>query len=229
MPLRPGRDRAARPARTRRRCSRRQYDPAAGAFARTARRSAQHAQRYGVHGARTRRDFRGRRRGMCDAQRFARPKELTMNRSRTSRPPSTEVGAVAGRSPPHARRARRCGSCWRTAIASCAGWCRWCCAATATRSSRPPTAASCWKRSRRWSSTAIGCSTSSSRRRRFPGLPGVSVLTGLRSRGRRTPFVLMTGNPLVQAQARRLGAVVLDRPFDAANAIRAGGSAGATR
>jgi CheY-like chemotaxis protein len=53
----------------------------------------------------------------------------------------------------------------------------------------------------------------------MPGLPGVSVLTGLRSRGRRTPFVLMTGHPLVQAQARRLGAVVLDRPFDAA-AIR---------
>lgn len=53
----------------------------------------------------------------------------------------------------------------------------------------------------------------------MPGLPGVSVLTGLRSRGRRTPFVLMTGHPLVQAQARRLGAVVLERPFDAA-AIR---------
>jgi len=53
----------------------------------------------------------------------------------------------------------------------------------------------------------------------MPGLPGVSVLTGLRSRGRRTPFVLMTGHPLVQAQARRLGAVVLDRPFEA-TAIR---------
>jgi CheY-like chemotaxis protein len=54
----------------------------------------------------------------------------------------------------------------------------------------------------------------------MPGLPGVSVLTGLRSRGRRTPFVLMTGHPLVQAQARRLGAVVLDRPFDAATIRR---------
>jgi len=53
----------------------------------------------------------------------------------------------------------------------------------------------------------------------IPGLPGVSVLAGLRSRGRRTPFVLMTGNPVVQAQATRLGAVVLDRPFDA-EAIR---------
>jgi CheY-like chemotaxis protein len=55
----------------------------------------------------------------------------------------------------------------------------------------------------------------------MPGLPGVSVLTGLRARGRRTPFVLMTGHPLVQAQARRLGAVVLDRPFDAAEIRRA--------
>ena len=53
----------------------------------------------------------------------------------------------------------------------------------------------------------------------IPGLPGVSVLAGLRSRGRRTPFVLMTGNPVVQSQATRLGAVVLDRPFDA-EAIR---------
>jgi len=55
----------------------------------------------------------------------------------------------------------------------------------------------------------------------IPGLPGVSVLAGLRSRGRRTPFVLMTGNPVVQAQATRLGAVVLDRPFDAAAIRRA--------
>jgi CheY-like chemotaxis protein len=55
----------------------------------------------------------------------------------------------------------------------------------------------------------------------MPGLPGVSVLAGLRSRGRRTPFVLMTGHPMVQAQARRLGAVVLDRPFDAAAIRRA--------
>jgi FixJ family two-component response regulator len=48
----------------------------------------------------------------------------------------------------------------------------------------------------------------------IPGIPGISVLAGLRARGRRTPFVLMTGNPIVQAQARRLGATVLDRPFD---------------
>src|SRR5262245_54449942 len=53
----------------------------------------------------------------------------------------------------------------------------------------------------------------------MPGIPGVSVLAGLRSRGRRIPFVLMSGNPVVKAQATRLGAVVLDRPFDA-EAIR---------
>lgn len=53
----------------------------------------------------------------------------------------------------------------------------------------------------------------------IPGISGVSVLAGLRGRGRRTPFVLMTGNPVVQTQAARLGAIVLDRPFDAA-AIR---------
>lgn len=55
----------------------------------------------------------------------------------------------------------------------------------------------------------------------IPGISGVSVLTGLRGRGRRTPFVLMTGNPIVQAQATRLGAVILDRPFDAAAILRA--------
>ena len=61
----------------------------------------------------------------------------------------------------------------------------------------------------------------------IPGLPGVSVLAGLRSRGRRTPFVLMTGHPVVQAQATRLGAVVLDRPFDAEAIRRAVGRADA--
>jgi CheY-like chemotaxis protein len=55
----------------------------------------------------------------------------------------------------------------------------------------------------------------------IPGISGMSVLSGLRSRGRRTPFVLMTGNPVVQAQATRLGAIVLDRPFDAAAIRRA--------
>jgi hypothetical protein len=47
------------------------------------------------------------------------------------------------------------------------------------------------------------------------------VLAGLRSRGRRTPFVLMTGNPMVKAHARRLGAIVLDGPFDAVAIRRA--------
>lgn len=55
----------------------------------------------------------------------------------------------------------------------------------------------------------------------IPGIPGIAVLAGLRSRGRRTPFVLMTGHPMVKAQARRLGAIVLDRPFDAASIRRA--------
>ena len=49
----------------------------------------------------------------------------------------------------------------------------------------------------------------------------MSVLAGLRSRGRRIPFVLMTGHPVVKAQATRLGAVVLDRPFDAESIRRA--------
>lgn len=53
------------------------------------------------------------------------------------------------------------------------------------------------------------------------GITGASVLAGLRARGRRTPFVLMTGNPIVRGQAERLGAVVLDRPFDAAAIRRA--------
>jgi CheY-like chemotaxis protein len=55
----------------------------------------------------------------------------------------------------------------------------------------------------------------------IPGMPGIAVLAGLRSRGRRTPFVLMTENPMVKAHARRLGAIVLDRPFDAAAIRRA--------
>jgi len=55
----------------------------------------------------------------------------------------------------------------------------------------------------------------------IPGIPGIAVLAGLRSRGRRTPFVLMTGNPMVKAHARRLGAIVLDRPFDAVAIRRA--------
>ncbi len=54
----------------------------------------------------------------------------------------------------------------------------------------------------------------------LPGLAGLTVLAGLRSRDRATPFILMTGNEDVQRRARRLRAVVLDHPFNVA-AIRA--------
>ena len=47
----------------------------------------------------------------------------------------------------------------------------------------------------------------------MPGIPGLAVLAGLRARGQTTPFVLMTPDPCVQAHARRLGAVILDRPL----------------
>jgi CheY-like chemotaxis protein len=53
----------------------------------------------------------------------------------------------------------------------------------------------------------------------LPGIQGLSVLAGLRSRDRVTPFILMTGNEEVQRRARHLGAVVLDHPFNIA-AIR---------
>ncbi len=53
----------------------------------------------------------------------------------------------------------------------------------------------------------------------LPGIAGLSVLAGLRSRDRTTPFILMTGNEDVQRRARRLRAVVLDHPFNVA-AIR---------
>lgn len=48
----------------------------------------------------------------------------------------------------------------------------------------------------------------------LPGMPGLSVLAGLRARGHSIPFVLMTGNEVVQARAKELGAVILDRPFN---------------
>ncbi|HEY8927472.1 MAG TPA: response regulator [Polyangia bacterium] len=51
------------------------------------------------------------------------------------------------------------------------------------------------------------------------GIPGTSVLEGIRARGGRMPFVLVTGDALSQQKARRLGAVALCQPFDAA-AIR---------
>ena len=55
----------------------------------------------------------------------------------------------------------------------------------------------------------------------LPGIAGLSVLAGLRSRDRLTPFILMTGDEDVQGRARRLGAVVLDHPFNIAAIRRA--------
>lgn len=48
----------------------------------------------------------------------------------------------------------------------------------------------------------------------LPGIEGLTILAGLRARGVPTPFVLITADPDVQARARRLGAVVLDQPFN---------------
>ena len=53
----------------------------------------------------------------------------------------------------------------------------------------------------------------------LPGVVGLSVLAGLRSSDRTTPFILITGDLEVQQRARHLGAVVLDHPFSVA-AIR---------
>jgi CheY-like chemotaxis protein len=49
---------------------------------------------------------------------------------------------------------------------------------------------------------------------RLPGIQGLSVLSALRTAGDPTPFVLMTLDPEVKAQAAVLGAVVLERPYD---------------
>jgi CheY-like chemotaxis protein len=54
----------------------------------------------------------------------------------------------------------------------------------------------------------------------LPGLEGLTILAGLRARGLATPFVLITADPDVQVRALRLGAVVLDQPFNT-QAIRA--------
>ena len=47
----------------------------------------------------------------------------------------------------------------------------------------------------------------------LPGIPGLTVLAGLRSRDRDLPFILITGNVVVAANARRLGAVILRQPL----------------
>jgi len=57
----------------------------------------------------------------------------------------------------------------------------------------------------------------------LPGVPGLTVLEGLRARDRTTPFILITRNGGIAARARRLDAFILDRPFDVQairNAIR---------
>jgi CheY-like chemotaxis protein len=43
---------------------------------------------------------------------------------------------------------------------------------------------------------------------------GLTVLAALRTRDRSTPFVLITGDPRIQGEALRLGAVILDHPFN---------------
>jgi CheY-like chemotaxis protein len=48
----------------------------------------------------------------------------------------------------------------------------------------------------------------------LPGIEGLTILAGLRARGLPTPFVLITADLDVQTRARRLGAVVLDQPFN---------------
>ena len=51
---------------------------------------------------------------------------------------------------------------------------------------------------------------------RMPGLDGLGLLTALRCASWRTPVVLMTafGNQETHQEAARLGAVVLDKPFE---------------
>jgi DNA-binding response OmpR family regulator len=48
----------------------------------------------------------------------------------------------------------------------------------------------------------------------LPGIPGLSVLAGLRARARDTGFILITGHSAVAVRARRLGAEVLAPSFD---------------
>jgi len=48
----------------------------------------------------------------------------------------------------------------------------------------------------------------------LPGVPGLTVLEGLRARDSTTPFILITRNAGVALRARGLDAFVLDRPFD---------------
>ena len=61
---------------------------------------------------------------------------------------------------------------------------------------------------------------------RLPGIQGLSVLSALRTAGDPTPFVLMTLDAAVKAQASDLGAVILERPYDV-EAIRTAVASGA--
>ena len=51
---------------------------------------------------------------------------------------------------------------------------------------------------------------------RMPGWTGLTILDGLRSAGCNTPAIVMTafGSDALRAGASRLGAVVIDKPFD---------------
>ena len=44
----------------------------------------------------------------------------------------------------------------------------------------------------------------------LPGIPGLTVLAGLRARHRATPFILVTDQAAVRDRARRLGAAVVE-------------------
>lgn len=50
----------------------------------------------------------------------------------------------------------------------------------------------------------------------LPGITGLSVLAGIREERLTTRFILITDNSDVRAQARQLGASVLDKPFNTA-------------
>jgi CheY-like chemotaxis protein len=59
---------------------------------------------------------------------------------------------------------------------------------------------------------------------RLPGIQGLSALSALRTAGDATPFVLITADPEVKAEASRLGAVVLEQARNVEAIRRAVGS-----
>src|SRR5262245_51178531 len=48
----------------------------------------------------------------------------------------------------------------------------------------------------------------------LPGIPGLTLLAGLRARGRAVPFILITDDAAVAEKARRLDATVIQHPFN---------------